>query len=161
EVMTEIALVRSVNNKEGAHPRAVYQLHTGYAPTGAVKYPSFGSVAAERLGPAESDLPQFVSVGAPGLAGIGSGFLGMKFAPFVVANPNQLPANTELPPGVNPARLNRRLDLLKDLERDFADAGAAGRVRDHQALQANAAQMVLSPRLKAFDLKEEKESARD
>jgi uncharacterized protein (DUF1501 family) len=160
--MKEIALVRSVNNKEGAHPRAVYQLHTGYAPTGAVKYPSLGSVVAERLGPAESELPQFVSVGpGGGLAGVGSGYLGMKFAPFVVNNPTQLPANTELPPGVNAARLNRRLDLLKDLERDFADAGAAARVRDHQALQANAAQMVLSPRLKAFDLNQETEAVRD
>jgi uncharacterized protein (DUF1501 family) len=159
--MKDITLIRSMNNKEGAHPRAVYQLHTGYAPSGAVKYPSFGSVAAERLGPADFDLPHFVSVGAPGLAGVGSGFLGMKFAPFVVANPQQLPANTELPPGVSAARLNRRLGLLNDLERDFADAGAANLVQDHQALQGNAAKLVLSPQLKAFDLNQEKDAVRD
>src|SRR5262245_31588019 len=31
--MKDVALIRSVHNKEGAHPRAVYQLHTGYAPS--------------------------------------------------------------------------------------------------------------------------------
>jgi uncharacterized protein (DUF1501 family) len=160
--MQDIALIRSMNNKEGAHPRAVYQLHTGYAPSGAVKYPSLGSVVAERLGQPESELPQFVSVGAGGgLANVSSGYLGMKYAPFAVANASQMPANTELPPGVTGDRLNRRMGLLKDLEQDFAEAGAAARVRDHQALQGNATQMILSPRLKAFDLNQEKESVRD
>src|SRR6516162_8463378 len=44
--MKEIALIRSMTNKEGAHPRAVYQLHTGYLPTGGVKYPAFGALVS-------------------------------------------------------------------------------------------------------------------
>ena len=40
--LKDVALIRSMTNKEGAHPRAVYQLKTGYLPSGAVKYPSFG-----------------------------------------------------------------------------------------------------------------------
>jgi uncharacterized protein (DUF1501 family) len=158
--MNDVALIRSMTNKEGEHQRAAYQMHTGYVPSGSVKYPSFGSLMAAELGPDDFDLPHFVSVGNR-LTTIGSGFLGMEYAPFVVANPTTMPSNVELPGGVNARRFTRRLDLLQGLEEDFARAGAAAKVEEHQALYANASQMVLSPRLKAFDLGQEKEAVRD
>jgi hypothetical protein len=160
KVMNDIALVRSMTNREGEHARATYQLHTGYIPGGGVKHPSFGSIAASELGAVDFDLPHFVSVGNRATT-IGSGFLGMQFAPFVVANPQQMPTNVELPQGVGTNRFGRRLDLLKDLEQDFAEAGGAPRVEEHRTLYASAAQMVLSPRLKAFDVADEKDAVRD
>jgi uncharacterized protein (DUF1501 family) len=160
KAMNDIALVRSITNKEGEHVRATYQLHTGYVPSGSVKYPSFGSVVASEIGPKGFDLPHFVSIGA-GAASVTSGFLGMSVSPFVVPNPNQLPNNVRLPGRVNPERFTRRLDLMKDLEQDFAEAGGAPRVQDHQALYNGAARMVLSPGLKSFDLKQEKDELRD
>lgn len=162
EQMRDVSLIRTVTNKEGAHPRAVYQLHTGYIPTAAIKYPTFGSAVAKELGPNEFDLPHFVWVGGQRIAtGLGAGFLGMQFAPFSVADANRMPTNTELPAGVGKDRFNRRLDLMKELEEDFAQAGATHAVKDHQALYGNAARLVLSPRLKAFDLSQEKDSVRD
>jgi uncharacterized protein (DUF1501 family) len=158
--MKDIALVRSLTNKEGEHQRATYQLHTGYVPAGGVKHPSLGSLVASEISPAEFDLPHFVSVGNRA-ATLGSGFLGLEFAPFVVANPNQMPNNVELPRGIDSKRLGRRLDLLKDLEEDFAKAGGGPRVEAHQSLYGSAAQMVLSPRLKAFDVNQEKDAVRD
>jgi uncharacterized protein (DUF1501 family) len=159
-VMKDIALVRSMTNKEGEHQRAAYQLHTGYAPSGGVKYPSLGSVVAAEIGPEAFDLPHFVSVGNR-VGTVGSGFLGMSVAPFVVANPQQMPGNAELPAGVNERRFHRRLDLLGDLEQDFARSGGAARVEDHKSLYRGAKQMVLSPRLKAFDVSQEKDAVRD
>jgi uncharacterized protein (DUF1501 family) len=85
----------------------------------------------------------------------------MNYAPFVVLNPDQMPANAILPAGVQDQRFTRRLDLLGKLEEDFANAGGRARVTDHRALYQTAAQMVLSPRLKAFDLSEEKDTIRD
>src|SRR5262245_10375075 len=49
--MKDIALIRSMTNREGEHQRATYQLHTGYVPMGSVKFPSFGSVVASEIGP--------------------------------------------------------------------------------------------------------------
>jgi hypothetical protein len=158
--MKDIALIRSLTNKEGEHQRATYQLHTGYVPSGSVKYPSLGSIVASELGPQGFDLPHFVSIGNRA-ATIGSGFLGMNVAPFVVANPLQMPNNVALPRGVGSSRFTRRLDLLGQLEQDFAAAGGGPRVHDHRGLYAGAAQMVLSPRLKAFDLAQEKDRVRD
>jgi hypothetical protein len=158
--MRHIALIRSMTNREGEHQRATYQMHTGYVPLGGVRFPSLGSIVAREIGPRGFDLPQFVSVGGR-FSTIGSGFLGMAYAPFIVTNANQMPNNAELPRGISDGRFSSRYDLMRDLERDFAEAGGQARVRDHQALYASAAQMVRSPRLRAFDVTQESDATRD
>jgi uncharacterized protein (DUF1501 family) len=160
KAMNDISLIRSITNREGEHLRATYQLHTGYIPAASVKYPTLGSIVASEIGTPGFDLPHFVSIGNRNES-IGSGFLGMNMAPFLVANPSQMPANAELPRTISASRFNRRMELLGQLEQDFAQAGGGARVEDHQALYTNASQMVLSPRLKAFDINQEKDPIRD
>jgi hypothetical protein len=160
KAMKDIALIRSLTNREGEHQRATYQLHTGYIPAGGVKHPSMGAIVASELGKPEFDVPHFVSIGNRQTT-TGSGFLGMKVAPFVVANPTQMPNNATLPAGVSAGRFGRRLGLLDELEQEFAEAGGGPRVEDHKALYASASQMVRSPRLKAFDVSLEKDGVRD
>jgi hypothetical protein len=155
----DVALVRSLTNREGEHARAIYQLHTGYAPGGAVRHPTFGATAAREVAPQDFDLPAFVRVGralAPG-----SGFLGPAYAPFVVPDPNRLPAHVRLPGGVGGGRFGRRLGLMRELEEDFAEAGGRGRVEQHGTLYGRAARLVRSPRLGAFDLSLERDAVRD
>jgi hypothetical protein len=156
--MNEIALIRSMTNKEGNHQRATYQLHTGYLPTGTVKHPSFGCNVAAELGDPKFDLPHIVSIGGPT---VGSGFLGVGLEPFVVANPERPPQNATLAARVNRQRFERRLGLLHDLEHSgFERTGGADRVKDHAALYKQTSSMILSPRMKAFDLDEESASTR-
>jgi hypothetical protein len=157
---SDLAIIRSMTSREGEHQRATYQLHTGYIPSGSVKYPSIGSVVASEIAPKDFDLPHFVSVGNRANT-IGSGFLGMHVAPFVVGDPNQLPGNVALPRGIDDQRFGRRLGLLTDLESDFAKTGGGPRVEDHKALYEGAERMVRSPRLKSFDLSQESDSTRD
>jgi uncharacterized protein (DUF1501 family) len=163
-VMKDVALIRSMTNKEGAHPRAQYQLHTGYLPSGNVKYPSLGSVVANEIGKDRGDLPAFVSIGGGGplstANSVGPGFLGMGVAPFVVANPQRMPGNATLPGGVSAARFGRRLGVLEELEEEFAAAGGGARVEDHKALYQGAARLVTTPKLKAFDVTQEKDAVR-
>ena len=160
QVMNHVSLIRSMNNREGEHQRATFQLHTGYVPIGGVRFPSIGSIASAEIGPRDFDLPHFVTIGNRTFT-IGSGFLGMAHAPFVVANPSQMPANSVLPGAINNERFGRRLELMRELEEDFAAAGARAQVNEHRAIYANAANMVRSPRLRAFDLSEEQSSVRD
>ncbi|MBY0523031.1 MAG: DUF1501 domain-containing protein [Gemmataceae bacterium] len=158
--MKEIALIRSMTNREGEHQRATYQLHTGYVPAGGLKHPSIGSLVAAEIGPKDFDLPHFVSIGGR-QAAVGSGFLGMHVAPFAVPDPTKMPGNVELPQGITDKRLNRRIELLEDLEEDFSEAGGKLRVKEHLAVMMNAQQMVLSPRVKAFDIAQEKDTVRE
>ncbi len=159
-MMKDIAVIRSMTSKEGNHQRATYALHTGYVPTGTVKHPSFGSLCAAELGEKDFDLPQIVAVGAQQVAGAGAGFLGVAYEPFSVENPLEMPSNLVAP--VDSSRFNRRLDVLGRLENaGFAKNAGADRVREHQALYKQTAGMVLSPRVRAFNLDDEPSELRD
>ena len=48
--MKDIALIRSMTNKEGNHQRATYQLHTGYVPTGIGQAPDLRLRRRQRAG---------------------------------------------------------------------------------------------------------------
>src|SRR5262249_24815619 len=155
-VMKDLAVVRSMTSKEGNHGRATYLLHTSYPPSGGIVHPGFGSIVAQQLGDEEFELPHFVSISG---ASVGPSFLGVRYAPFVVTNPNQQPDNLALP--VRKDRLNRRLGLMKELEAPLARSGAAPLVKDHRTLYDQTAQLALSPRTAAFDLEQEPARMRD
>jgi hypothetical protein len=154
-VTKDLTVIRSMTSKEGNHGRATYLLHTGYAPSGGIVHPGIGSVVASEIGPEDFDLPHFVSISGPS---VGSSFLGVPYAPFVVSDPARPPDNLRTP--VAGDRVKRRLELLKELEAPFARDGGGEQVRDHQALYGQTARMVLSPRVKAFDLDAEPEKVR-
>lgn len=163
EAMSDIALIRSMTNKEGNHQRATYQLHTGYAPSGSVKHPSFGSNVCHSIADPKFDLPHIVTIGGRGFesgGGSGAGFLGVNYEPFFVADPDKLPENTLLP--VAESRFHRRLGLLSDLNREgYGRNGGQERVRDHNSLYKQTANMVLSKHMKAFNLEDEPSELRD
>jgi hypothetical protein len=158
--MKDFCILRSMTNREGEHQRATYQMHTGYQPAGGIKHPTLGALVASEIAPPGIELPHFVHVGGRG-SSLGSSFLGMRFAPFVVPDANRMPANVALPRGLSDERFTRRVALANDLAEDFADGGARKIVEEHAALAASAAKMVLSPRVKAFDLSHESAALRD
>jgi uncharacterized protein (DUF1501 family) len=155
-VMRDVAVIRSMTSKEGNHGRATYLLHTGYAPSGGIVHPGIGSLVASEIAPSDFDLPHFVSINGQS---VGPSFLGVPYAPFVITDPNRPPDNLNSP--VVASRLQRRLGLLQEMDSVFARSGAADQVRDHQALYGQTAHLVLSPRVKAFDLDSEPVTVRD
>ncbi len=155
--MNDIAIIRSMTNKEGNHQRASYQLHTGYPPTATVKHPHIGCSAANERSDPKFDLPHLVSIGGPT---IGAGFLGVGLEPFVIQNAERPPENAQ--PRVAVGRYRRRLGLLDKLESaGFQKVGGSDRVKDHRSLYHQTARMVLSPRMKSFDLEDESPQLRD
>ncbi len=154
-VMNDVALIRSMTNKEGSHPRATYQMHTGYVPSGSVKHPSLASGIVQQIGDIESDLPSFVSIGNTQ----GAGFLGMDYEPFIVNNPGQLPSNVALP--IREQRFDRRMGLLGKLESEFAESGAEQLVSTHQSLYQRTSRLVLSPSVSTFDISDEPQKIRN
>lgn len=148
-VMDDIALVRSMTNKEGSHPRATYQMHTGYIPSGSVKHPSLGSCIAQQIGDPTSELPSFVSIGSTQ----GAGFLGMDHEPFIVTAPGQIPSNVGLTTAE--PRFDRRLKLLGKLEDEFASSGAQQLVTTHQSLYKKSSRLILSPDVSTFAIDDE------
>jgi hypothetical protein len=157
KVMNDLCVIRSMNSREGAHPRATYLMHTGYLPTASVKYPTLGSIVAHQIGNHTAELPSFVRIGA-GRFGDSAGLLGVDFDPFVMGSASRSPENTSLPTPTS--RYNRRLNLLGKLEQDYAENGGAQEVADHKKVYERAARMILSPQMKAFDVDKEPASVR-
>ena len=159
-MLDDVAIIRSMTNKEGNHQRATYQLHTGYAPSGTVKHPSFGCVVGAELGQPKFDLPHIVSIGTRDVGpGQGAGILGVKYEPFQVPDPLKPPLNVAL--GVPPSRFARRLNLMHALEvAGFGNSGGLDRVTEHHAVYKQTAGMVLSPQMRAFDVAHESAQTR-
>jgi uncharacterized protein (DUF1501 family) len=172
-----LAVVRSMNSKEGDHGRATYLLRTGYVPQGPVQYPSLGALVSKELGEDDAALPGFVSV-APfrvlNQGAFGSGFLGPRYAPLIVgegaiagpqAGPNAdraLRVQDLTPPtDINRERADARLDLLKQVQRDFAAAHPDAPAGSHQSAYEGAVRLMRTSAAKAFDLEEEKAATRD
>src|SRR5207253_3078477 len=110
-VMRDFGVIRSMTSKEGNHGRATYLLHAGYAPSGGIVPPGIGSLVASEIAPSDFDLPHFVSINRQN---VGSSFLGVAYAPFIITDPNRLPDNLAAP--VSGSRLERRLGLLKQMD---------------------------------------------
>ncbi len=126
-----------------------------HVPSGSVKHPSLAANVAKVLSNPEFELPSVVSIG--GGPTIGAGYLGVDYEPFVVNNAGQLPQNVAA--SVTTPRFERRLAVLDKLEADFASRGGETVVESHRKLYGKAARMVLSPKIKAFDLTAEPQSA--
>jgi hypothetical protein len=157
-VMDKLCLIRSLNSKEGSHPRATYLMHTGYLPTASIKYPTLGSLVSHEIGDPASDLPSFVRIG-DGRLGDSAGFMGAKYDPFIMPAAGRLPENTTVVGGKD--RYQRRLGLLGKLETDFSERGGKKAVEDHRSVVDAAAKMILSPKMEVFDLSKEKKEAHE
>lgn len=155
----ELALIRSVTSKEGNHPRAQQLLHTGYLPNPTVKYPTLGALVTQALAQEDTELPAFCRIAGRFRTAGGGGILGVGYDPFEIKNPEKSPAYTRPAKGAD--RFNRRLDLLDKLEADYGAADGATVVADHQQLYDKSARMILSPRMKTFDIEQEPKSVLD
>src|SRR4051812_40825855 len=61
KLMNHGVLVRGMSTPEGAHPRAKYNLHTGYREgQGGLVYPSLGAHVAKESGDPAASVPNFV-----------------------------------------------------------------------------------------------------
>ena len=85
----------------------------------------------------------------------------MSYAPFVVQNPNAPIANLKAPKDVEGWRLDRRLQMLGQVENSFIATRHAQGAADHKAVYAKTLRMMNSHYQEAFNLDREKPEVRD
>lgn len=133
-IADKLTVVRSVTHTEAAHERGSHNMLTGYRPSPAVVYPSFGSVVSHELG-VRNDLPPYVCIPRAGNGDLGTGYLSSAYGPFSVGGePSAKDFEVkDLGPSaaLDEARAARRRKMLADL-----DAGFAGRADGIQATAA-------------------------
>jgi len=170
--MHDMAIVRSMSTREGDHGRGAYLLRTGYPQQGPIRYPSLGSLVAKELANDETPLPNYVSIYPPRGLGpdvYGSGYLGPRYAPLVVGD-DSTPQRADLSPripnlqpadGISPAQSNSRVDLLLDMEREFASRNPGLSPQSHAMAYERAVRLMRSAAASAFNVEEEPIRLRD
>ena len=147
-----LAVIRSMVSREGNHERARYLMHTGYAPTGSVRHPTFGSLTSHYLDDDASELPNCVNINSPSFT---AGILGATHDPFVVNDPRKPIEDLKYPEQMDRRRFEERLKMLRDIERDFLKNRGGRSTEAHQAVYRKADKLINSPSAKAFDLSDE------
>jgi Protein of unknown function (DUF1501) len=151
KLMHHGAIIRSMSTGEGAHPRASYNMHTGYREgQGGVQYPAIGSIVSQELGKKDFPLPSYVTIGG---RSYGSGFIGPKHAPLIIGDPNR--GVEDIRPVVSSGQFDKRFGLLEEMEKAFYHTYQTDNINDHKTAYNRAVAMMQSKEAKAFDLSQE------
>jgi hypothetical protein len=160
-VARHLAIIRSMTSPLGEHGIAHQYLLTGYKPSPALEYPSFGSVVSQWRGAAQS-LPSNIAIPdyrPPG----GAGFLGPAHRPFSLGgDPSKSDFSVrdlDFFPGVTEQRINRREKWLSEF--DAVQSTFESMAGDSNAEFDQAYRLITSQQAKrAFDLTEESDATR-
>lgn len=167
KIADKITLVRSMTHGEAAHERGTTSMFTGYKPSPAVNYPSFGSVVSNQLG-GKNNLPAYVCVPQKinnnGNDVAGSGFLSNSFGPFSLGSD---PASKtfkvrDLESNVSADRFERRKNILETIDNHFKYMEASDALASMDTFYQQAYSLLSSVEARsAFDLAKESQKTRE
>lgn len=165
KVADKITVIRSMAHGEAAHERGTHNMFTGYRPSPAVNYPSFGSVVSHELGPRNS-LPPYVCIPNVPNEFANSGYLSSAYGPFALgSNPERddfQVRDLNLPKGVTEARFERRRSLLQTVDHHFKTLEESDSLDAMDAFYQHAYKLISSSEAReAFNLKKEDDKMRD
>jgi hypothetical protein len=163
KIADKLTVVRSMTHGEAAHERGVTSMFTGYRPSPALEYPSFGSVVAHELGD-RNDLPAYVCVPQKfNLAGIepaDTGYLSKAYGPFSLgsdpADKNFKVRDLNLPAGIDDKRFDRRRSMLETVDAHFRSIESSDVVASMDSFYQKAYSLISAPHAReAFNLDKE------
>ena len=165
QVADKITVCRSMTHGEAAHERGTHNMFTGYRPSPALQYPSFGSVVSHEFGP-RNNLPPYVCIPNQPTTYAGPGYLSSAFAPFSLgsdpANAGFSVQDLTLPGGVDDKRFTSRRNMLEAVNEHFARKEKADGLEAMDTFYQRAFSMISSQKAReAFNINAEKPALRD
>jgi hypothetical protein len=120
KIADKIAIINSMTHGQAAHERGTESMFTGYKPSPALSYPSFGSVISHEL-ETVNNLPKYVSVPNQANEFAGTGFLSTKHGSFSLgsdpASPDFQVRDLNIP--VTTDQFDRRRNILETVNTKF------------------------------------------
>ena len=155
----DLAVLRGMSQETGAHGPGQYLMRTSYKEIATTSHPALASWIQRLDGRISRQLPASVTIGGKGG---GPGYLGAKFAPVPIGDPNQGLQNVKMPSYLKESHFNRRLSLSATFDKNFrSQAKNNQHVNGYDDLYSEAVGLMKSEGLNAFDLNQEEDSVRD
>ncbi|QDV68483.1 hypothetical protein Poly24_21920 [Rosistilla carotiformis] len=153
----KLAVIRSMTTETGAHGPGSYLMRTGQKEIASTRHPGIGAWMQRFNGRIHPALPPSVNIGG----GIGPGYLGAKFAPVPIGDPDRGLQNTTGPDYLADDQFMRRMYLSAALDREFRGKVHMQQVDGYDDLYREAIRLLKSDDLKAFDLNQESDEAKE
>ena len=158
-------VIRSMTHGEAAHERGTHNMFTGYKPSPALSYPSFGAVVSHEYGP-RNNLPPYICIPNVPNEYAGTGYLPSSYAGFALgsdpANGNFQVRDLDLAGGVDAQRFMRRKSALDIVNQNFTSAVKADNVDAMNTFYQRAYDLLDTPAAReAFDISKEDAKMRD
>lgn len=161
----KFSIIRSMTHGEAAHERGTHNMFTGYKPSPALKYPSFGAVVSHEYGP-RNNLPPYVCIPNVPNEFAGTGYLPSSYGGFALgsdpAQSNFKVRDLNLAGGVDEQRFMRRKQALATVNNQFVSTSTADSVAAMNTFYERAYSLLDTPEAKlAFDIEKEDPKLRD
>ena len=164
-ISDRLTILRAMSHGEAAHERGTHNMFTGYKPSPALIFPSFGSVVSHEYGP-RNDLPPYVAVPSTANEFAGTGYLSSSYGPFSLgadpANAGFRVQDLNLTNGVDAARFQRRRSALDAVNSYFADKQKSDNIAAMDTFYQRAYSLISSDSAReAFNIEAEDNGLRD
>jgi hypothetical protein len=164
-VADKICVIRSMTHGEAAHERGTHNMFTGYRPSPALDFPSFGSIVSEEFGP-RKNMPPYVCVPSLPNPYAGSGYLSTKYGPFSLgadpANGGFKVRDLALGGDVDTSRFERRQSILSTVDNHFRSIEKSDSLTAMDSFYQRAYSMISSKEAReAFDLSSEPDALKE
>jgi uncharacterized protein (DUF1501 family) len=155
-----LAVVRSMNTQTADHEQGEYLMRTSYEQIATERHPSLGPWIQRLLGRKNKTLPDSVLIGASPRHPA-AGFLDPTFSPLPIGDPNKGLENTQPPAYLTDQSFAKRRELIDTFDRRFRKKYPLKALQSYTDFYDQAAHLLTSGELEAFDLRKEKEADRD
>jgi hypothetical protein len=165
QIMNKLTVIRSMTHGEAAHERGTHNMFTGYRPSPAIKFPSFGSIVSHELG-IRNSLPPYVVVPNVTVPEQGTGYMSSAFGPFALgsdpADKGFTVRDLLTPKDIDEKRFDRRRNLLGAVDEHFKSAEKSDAITAMDSFYQSAYSLISNAKAReAFDLAKESDKLRD
>jgi hypothetical protein len=165
EIADKITVIRSMHHGEADHDRGTHNMFTGYRPSPALSYPSFGAVVSHEFG-SKKNMPPYVAIPGQANTFAGTGYLSSAYGPFALgsdpASGNFQVRDLTLPGGVNAERWARRQGLLSTVDYHFKQTEKSDALDAMDSFYSRAYAMISSKEAReAFDMSKETDQTKE
>ena len=165
QIADRLTVIRAMTHGEAAHERGTHNMFTGYRPSPALQYPSFGSVISHEYGP-KNNLPPYVCVPSQPNVYAGTGYLSSSFSPFSLgsdpADAGFRVQDLNLPGDITEPRFVARRNVLDAVNAHFAKKEKSDNIGAMDTFYQRAYSLISSQKAReAFNIAAEPAKIRD